>query len=233
MKKIVSCTLVMILIVGLCMFPVSSAEYITWQDQEIRLTGSNKYAEKVLPLVYTSEEVEFYGEIYEWCAEGDCETVDEATPDYVLINTATNMVLPMPVADVYGDYVFCNYSINRPFKYCYCIYLTESGEVIGLTDALENEVEGIYNVFTQGGIGDLIGDMDKDRKLTVRDATYIQKCIAGLEKFEYYDKIEAFEADLRQGKNPPLLYISDFTRDYERNIKDATAIQKHIAGLEY
>ncbi len=232
MKKILSFILVLVLLVVMCMSSVVSAEYITWQEQNILLTGESKYADKILPLV--RGEVMFYGEIYEYYAEGDTETSDEVTPDYVLVNTANNMVEPMPVADVYGDYVLYDYSVTHPYKYSYCVYFPKSGEVIGLTDALENDIEGIYNVFTQGGIGERIGDMDKDRKLTVRDATYIQKCIVGLEKFESNDKIEHFDAMLNNmGETPPLLYISDFDRDCERNIKDATAIQKHIAGLPY
>ncbi len=232
MKKILSFTLVLVLLASLCITSVTSAEYITWQEQNIFLTGHSKYADKILPFIYGK--VEFYGEIYEYYADGDTETSDEVTPNYVLINTANNMVNPMPIADVFGDYVLWDYSVNCPFEYTYCVYLPENGKIYDLVDALEMNIEGIYNVFTEGGIGELIGDMDKDRKLTIKDATYIQKCIAGLEKFEHYDKIEHFDALLNNmGENPPLLYISDFNRDYERNIKDATAIQKHIAGLEY
>ncbi|MBQ9742078.1 MAG: hypothetical protein IJV88_00185 [Ruminococcus sp.] len=98
-----------------------------------------------------------------------------------------------------------------------------------LIDAYAMGLEGIENAFEEAGVGRLVGDMDLDRELTVKDATNIQKCIAGLMEFSADDFILAFEG----AEDAPLQYISDFNRDCERNVKDATAIQKFIAGLEF
>ncbi len=59
-----------------------------------------------------------------------------------------------------------------------------------------------------------VGDTDDDFRITVKDATCIQKHLAGLDtKF-----------------NP---YAADANEDERINIKDATAIQKNVAGLDY
>ena len=82
-------------------------------------------------------------------------------------------------------------------------------------------IEGIYNVFTEGGLGELIGDVNFDNKLNIRDATLLQKHIAGIDKISnysgYFDAIDA---------------VADFNRDKKVNIRDATAIQKRLAGID-
>lgn len=165
-----------------------------------------------------------YDEIYEYYSEES--SADEATPDYVLVYLQSNMASHIPVADVLGDYFFYSMSAYHPFCYGYCIYIPETGEVYGLTKAYELGIEGIENIFTEGRIGRLIGDMDKDRKLTVKDATYIQKALAGIEGFTKQTVYGASFDDTLP------VSISDFNRDRVINIKDATAIQKHIAGIE-
>ncbi len=70
-------------------------------------------------------------------------------------------------------------------------------------------------VFTDNfKIDKLLGDADKDGQLNIKDATAIQKNIAGLLKFDSEQTA-----------------LADFNEDNEVNIKDATAIQKKIAGL--
>ncbi len=62
----------------------------------------------------------------------------------------------------------------------------------------------------------LLGDVNGDQKITVSDATSIQKIVAGLLTF--------------QGDIAKLCLDAD--QNNSVNIKDATMIQKHIAGLE-
>ncbi len=61
----------------------------------------------------------------------------------------------------------------------------------------------------------LLGDVDGDSKVTIKDATFVQKCVAGLNSLEDFGKFSA-----------------DANRDGVVNIKDATEIQKHLAGLK-
>ncbi len=62
----------------------------------------------------------------------------------------------------------------------------------------------------------MLGDAYKDGVVNIKDATFIQKVIAGLEQFQS-------EFDSK---------AADVNYDGTINIKDATVIQKHIAGLD-
>lgn len=59
-----------------------------------------------------------------------------------------------------------------------------------------------------------LGDVNKDGKLSIKDATTIQKYLANLFEFDE-DAVK----------------LADFTQDGKVNIKDATSIQKKLAGL--
>lgn len=60
----------------------------------------------------------------------------------------------------------------------------------------------------------ILGDVNYDRKLNIKDATAIQKYVA---------KLNAFANDQ--------IFLADFNEDGTVNVKDATTIQKKIAGL--
>ncbi len=62
----------------------------------------------------------------------------------------------------------------------------------------------------------ILGDAYKDGVVNIKDATFIQKVIAGLEEF----------ASVFDSK------AADVNYDGSINIKDVTAIQKHLAGLD-
>ena len=61
----------------------------------------------------------------------------------------------------------------------------------------------------------LVGDVDLDGKITIKDATMIQKALADLLTLSYESET-----------------LADVDRDGKITIKDATAIQKYLAGLE-
>ena len=60
----------------------------------------------------------------------------------------------------------------------------------------------------------ILGDINNDRKLSIKDATLIQKYLAQIESF---DNVE--------------MYISDYNEDKITNIKDTTTIQKKLANI--
>ncbi len=203
---------------------------------EIDPDNKYKYEEIVIPKVFSSADLEdpifsihYYSEGYEYYSPENTATGEEATPDYVVINVAGGMLTDINIAHIFGDYVLYQPYGEFPFEFGRGVFIPKTGEVYDLIQAYDMKIEGIENVFTEAGVGRLIGDMDKDRALTVKDATYIQKCLAGIIKFDNDDFIYGFIFN----ENPPLVSVSDFNRDGERNIKDATAIQKHIAGLSY
>lgn len=194
--------------------------------------GKYKYIEAVHPIIkeklsnYGWCEIHYYHEKYEYFSEENLASSDEHIPDYVLINISTNMGYNMPIADLFGDYIMDSSDGSIPFGYGLCIYIPKTQEVISLTAAYERGIEGFDKVFTEAKVGSLIGDMDNDRKLTIKDATYIQKMIAG---FEGFTESEIYAAEFDETLP---ISISDFNRDRVRNIKDATAIQKYLAGIE-
>lgn len=64
----------------------------------------------------------------------------------------------------------------------------------------------------------LSGDCDNDGKVSVKDATCIQKYLAGISKVGFSTRRR--------------LSIADVDESESVNIKDATAIQKHCAGMD-
>lgn len=63
----------------------------------------------------------------------------------------------------------------------------------------------------------MCGDADFDYKLSVKDATIIQKYVAGMVEFD--------------APQSQMLEVADTNDDYTVDIKDATAIQKYLAGI--
>lgn len=172
-----------------------------------------------------STEITSYYEIYKHY--GDTSTPDEATPEYVLINLNTNLYYSMPVANVFGDKLLYDSSGNIPFTYGYAVYFPENNTILGLSEALTRNIEGIEETLNYIRFNALIGDNDSDGKLTIKDATYMQKCLASLEEFRKDDVIEG----LQYYDNHTPRFISDYNHDGERNIKDVTAIQKRLANI--
>ncbi|MBQ1977698.1 MAG: FIVAR domain-containing protein, partial [Ruminococcus sp.] len=60
----------------------------------------------------------------------------------------------------------------------------------------------------------LLGDADGNGKVNIKDATYVQKCVAGITNLSDNGK-----------------YTADSNADGKINVKDATEIQKFLAGL--
>lgn len=73
----------------------------------------------------------------------------------------------------------------------------------------------LYRTYEIPGAGKMIGDTNMDCKVTVKDATLIQKHLVGI-------------ATLTNSK----LKLSDADKNLKVNIKDATVIQKYIAKIK-
>jgi hypothetical protein len=103
--------------------------------------------------------------------------------------------------------------------------------VLTLSEAYEQNIPGIMEVFEDYGLGRLRGDVTGDRKISIKDATAIQKHIAEIEIIES-NYISGLTLN-GQANNDGLYsaYISDFNKDLSTTIKDVTAIQKHLAGI--
>ncbi len=225
MKKqismLVAFLLAVIMLVGAV--PVSA-----FSISEVDPENKYKYEEIIINKLFPSISEPFgltYSEGYEYYSSDEQSTGDEFVPDYVLIYISNGAYGAMFAADMFGDYVLYDNYIGYPFVYGIGVYIPKSGEVYDLVKAYEIGIEGIENVFTEAKVGRFMGDMDNDRKLTIKDATYIQKVISGFEGFSA-EYIYAADFD-----DTLPCSVADFNRDREVNIKDATAIQKYIADL--
>lgn len=175
-----------------------------------------------------------YDELYYYSYQkgyGSTE-MPEATPDYVLIKGTTYFADPMNFYDVLGDYIIYG---GCGFPNCsnYYVYTPKDSKLYTLREAYDAGVQELEKVFMDFGLGYLTGDADGDRRLTVKDATYIQKCLAEFEDFELKEEIRGHNLSTEDDASPDIYtkYIEDFDGNDKVNIKDATAIQKKIAGI--
>ena len=145
--------------------------------------------------------------------------------NYILVHASRGFGEPAAPADRIGDYAVGTYEWYDNYRHGLYVYVPATGELHTLTSAVEDtaNIEGIGEAFQHlGKRGGIIGDADKDGKITVKDATYVQKILADVKvqnPYAYNDNV----IDL----------IRDFNRDDKVNVQDATAIQKFLAGLEF
>lgn len=227
--KIISFVLVMILLVSACIIPASAYDFMVEQKGFL----NPKYMTEFLSAYSTTEE-EFlwlsdsqhsaYSYIYGYNENGD-EVVDESTPDYILCHFDERWGTWICGSEIIGDYIVTTDSmVYVPYGIGLYIFSVNDNAVYTLKEAWEVQLPNLESVMIYVG-GERIGDVDFDDVLTIKDATAIQRHLAGLEplKNDNHLPIEGMKD----------IYISDFDKDGERTIKDATAIQKYVAGLEY
>lgn len=104
----------------------------------------------------------------------------------------------------------------------YYVVIPEAHEVIILEDAVKADLDGLKDWCAEEGIARKIGDADADGEITVKDATYIQKSVAGFEGYADKDIYAMYCSS-----------YSDFDGNYKVNVKDATNIQKYLADLTF
>ena len=166
-----------------------------------------------------------YDELYYYSNQQQHGTTEmgRLNPDYVLIDATAYYPPPANVTEMFGDYVvYSGWGIPKDLRYY--VYTPEDNKIYTLREAYDAELEGIMNIFTDYGLGFILGDMDSDQRLTIKDATYIQKCLAQIEGFTLTGEDKSIPDWV-------LIDIADVNLDYKTNIKDATAIQKKLANL--
>ena len=160
-----------------------------------------------------------YKEIYEYYSDSS-SSADEAEPDYVLVFASWPWVSPAIAREIIGEYAVIASNFYEPYILGYHIYVPAEDKIYTLEEAYNENIAGIDKAFTESGIpAGIIGDADKDGKISIKDATLLQKHLAKItSKYDYYGE---FISEM----------IVDFNRDEIFNINDATAIQKHIANM--
>lgn len=149
--------------------------------------------------------------------------------DWALIYECSYNSPPWEYHGVYKDRILM-YGDYSPFCFGYGIYDVKNDKFLDVFDTpnIFDKYEGLEEVLDAKKLGYPFGDADMDKELTILDATFIQRALADLCDFEYEDRIEWYYgyrswSDLGYPK-----YISDFDRDGERTIMDATTIQKAL-----
>lgn len=162
-----------------------------------------------------------YYEGYKWHEKPD----DGTLPDFVTVFAAESIKEEAPSVKRIGNYAVYNDHTYAPYELGYYVYFPKEDKVLNFEDAFEaypqyRELMLSFLDYPQTGYYQLIGNVDYDNRITVRDATRIQKRIAGYDLGHVYrEKLE--------------LEASDFNGDGKVNIKDVTAIQKYVARLDY
>lgn len=114
-----------------------------------------------------------------------------------------------------------------PFPLKYAIYDVKKDIFIDIVDVNLDEYEGLEEyINTNKKIGLPVGDADRDKVLSVMDATTIQMALAYLCESYVFVEVEG------EALNEELVNVSDFDRDGQVSVLDATAIQLKLAGLE-
>ena len=163
--------------------------------------------------------VEEYGDpqIYE---EIYYHYTDEAQTqfDWVFISAAVDIMIepienPQPHRYVVGDIIYSSIYYFGPFMIPYCVYDVAKDEFVEIGNEAFEQYEGLKEIFCTPEYGHLIGDVDSDGRVSVIDATEIQRAQAQL------SEITDFLA-------------ADFNRDKAVDVMDATAIQSKLVGIE-
>ncbi len=149
---------------------------------------------------------------------------DEAVPDYVFVFAQTLAPFPLELDEQVGDYYFHQASIGGvsmptpDTQLNYFVYVPAENVLYTALEACDMGFEDLNIAFASAGENcALVGDAHRDFVLNIKDATALQKYIAGM--------------DVPWDCNVWEYYVFDFNGDKDVDIKDATAIQKHLAGI--
>ena len=116
---------------------------------------------------------------------------------------------------------------DAPFPSYYGLYDAVRDIFVPVNDVVTDHYDGLTKVFDEVGEGRLLGDLDGDDNITVIDATILQRCNAKMRDYPEDDELGIAYHD------HVIWYYSDFNRDGERDILDATCIQRYLAGQKY
>lgn len=137
------------------------------------------------------------------------------------------------------------FATSYPFNCGYAIYDVETdqfntllksvgGGYIDLTAGEDfKKYEGLAEVIDTYVRGRLLGDIDRDDEISILDVTIIQRCDAEISEYPATDLIDPYNDINPYFDKTKLTYYSDFNRDKERDILDATCIQRYLSDLPY
>ncbi len=229
-----------VLLLMLCLALMGVCTYSAKDSKEFKYKECFEAVYESLSPDSGNEFWQYYDEVYEYRSQGKQES---DTPDLVLVFCADGYEFST-YWFVLGDYKL---ECGEYYPYTPGLYVVtpRDGKVYTLSDAYLQEVDGIMEMLESWSVNpetaylrtEKLHDLDGDRRITVKEATAIQKHVADIAPI----RNNVLDVDLNvscpkasfPGFYYPVVYGGDFNYDGEINIKDATAIQKHIAGLPY
>lgn len=191
---------------------------------------------------YFEENVENLDELeqkYQVCYGYFSTSNSSETPDWALVyafcgwgiepGIPTGIYLYTVCSDYFLD---ASGTLSEPYEFAYYVYVPSENKIYTLNEAFDAKLENIDYTFTQYLLvnkpycTNIIVDADKDRKLTVLDATAIQRKLAGLATL-----MDNIASEHNASYSERLYSLSDVDRDGELSILDATAIQMKLAQI--
>ena len=167
--------------------------------------------------------------------------------DWVLVNAYNKYDGCMSQFTLLGHRVFYNTEWHYPCSTGYLVYVVDEDIFYGIdfgnnkfsSDGSVNSYD-VLKAYDEYGAGKLLGDMDSDNLLTILDVTILQRCEAEIKDYPADDRItdNAYGAEsdgqdrwdiFTHGDLPA--YYSDFNCDGERDITDATIMQRYLADM--
>lgn len=214
MKRVWSALLVVVLLLSVAVIPAFAQEPAV--DEYLYLnTFLEEYEEDIFYNDYIYEEIYYHRD-------------NNNNIDWVLVMAQTSPPPPANYYWVFGDMVSLR-GWSAPFKNMYAVYDVAKNEYIDICDLKTFDVyDGLKEQIYALNFLYPIGDADRDKELTILDATYIQRVLAKLE-IQPKDDLTSYLC-VTPGE---LNYLSDIDRDGKRTIIDATAIQMKLAKLDY
>lgn len=222
MKKMISIFLVFILVLSISIFPAFSESIVT-PDADDELLFVDKFEEQYKNQFPDYFPIENYQEkMYHYDSNNN---IDWMLIMFLYFESASNDYA------VFGDMVYLG-SYGVPLLTGYAIYDAKQQKFFDLIEFDDfSQFDGLDDYLCSVKCIRPIGDIDKDFKLTVLDATGIQRVVAKLEVYPDFDDLQA-NAFWNARNDNELKYVTDANRDGERSILDATAIQRKLAKLD-
>ena len=182
-----------------------------------------------------SEEIYCYNELY-YHKDKNGET------DWILLYALGTVNGPTVYCTGIGNRIIIKDGWNYPFSTGFGIYDVRIDRFLDVNSAASesgfdsSDYPDFVKVFDEYGVkmnsllltDRLIGDVDHDDELTIVDATMIQRCEAMIMEYPATDLIDTSGCTVLI--DPPV-YYSDFNLDGDRDILDATCIQRYLVGL--
>lgn len=153
--------------------------------------------------------------------------------DWALIKAAGYRDIEIGAYKVGNRVIRTNTSFNVPFHLDLAVYDVEKETFVdlALTGFKTEAYDGLGRYVDENckGLGILLGDIDRDDELSIIDCTLIQRCAAKVIDWPEKDQIDLKPVVVGF---PDLRYYSDFDCDGERDVVDATKLQRYVTMID-